>query len=192
MDPITAGLIIGAGASLWSGIAGAKAAAKEADRRREAEMDAAKMQYAATEHSVNLMKAANQEALNNYYEDVLRASAAQTREVKQEIQKAGSTLQAQSEGVTSGRSKGREMISLAVKGAEAMQESKQQGADLISQAALEKDRQQNELNNKLFSAHQEMASVLSTPGQIYRQNRAQLIGNTISAGAQGAALGARL
>jgi hypothetical protein len=189
---IIAGAGIMGGLSLLSGIGSAKAAAKEADRRRKAEMVSAQQKYAATEASVNLMKAAGREAAYNASLEVLRAEGVQSRDIEDEIQRTTSTVQAQSEGLTSGRSKGREMLEVQIKGRQALEKSEQQGADMISKITTAQDKQSNDLNNKLLSAHQELTSVLSTPGQIYQQNVAGLIGSTISSGIQGAALGASL
>ncbi len=49
-----------------------------------------------------------------------------------------------------------------------------------------KDKMTNDLNANLISAHAEMAGVLSTPGQIFEQNVAQLVSGTVTAGLQGA------
>jgi hypothetical protein len=190
------GAMMGAGVmgglSLVSGIFGAKAAAREADRRRAAEMGAAQQKYSAVESAVNLMKAAGREAAYNASLEVLRAEGVQSRDIKDEIQRTTSTVQSKSEGLTSGRSKGREMLEVQIKGRQAIEKSKQQGADMISNITKAQDKQANDLNNKLLSAHQELTSVLSTPGQIYQQNVASLVGSTISSGIQGAALGANI
>jgi hypothetical protein len=178
-----------AGSSQVSGILGGKAAAKEADRRRKAEMAAAEAQYSAVESSVNLMKAAGREAAYNASLEVLRAEGVQSREIEGDIQEATSTLQSRSEGLTSGRSKGRQMLEVKIKGRQAIERSEQQGADMISQINKAQDKQSNDLNNQLLSAHQELTSVLSTPGEIYHQNVAGLVGNTVSSAIKGGMLG---
>jgi hypothetical protein len=178
--------------SLVSGVLGSKAAAKEADRRRKAEMDAAEAKYSAIESSVNLMKAAGREAAYNASLEVLRAEGVQERELKGDIRETTSTLQSKSEGLTSGRSKGRQMLEVKIKGSQAIERSEQQGADMISQITKAQDKQSNDLNNQLLSAHQELTSVLSTPGEIYHQDVAGLVGNTINAGIKGAMIGSSL
>ena len=183
----TAGVM--ATTSLVSGIMGGKAAAKEADRRREAEMKAAKMKFAAEQSSINIMKEAGREASLNAVSEVARAGGAQKQKIKDEVQKATSTSLANSEGVTSGRSKGRDMVSLKIKGNKVVEASKQEEANMISKITEAQDKQTNDLNNKLFGAHQQLTNVLSTPGAIYQQNVAGLVGGTINAGFSGAQLG---
>jgi len=168
---------------------GGQAAAKEANRRRAAEMKAAKQQFSATQDSVNLMKLAGRESLFNASEEVLRAGAESSREVRSQIQVAVSQSLASSEGITSGRSKGRQMMVLAQKGAEAVHDSKTEASNVLGQMVDAQDKQTNDLNNRLLSAHQELTAVLSTPGQVYQQNVAALVSSGISGAAQGFSLG---
>ena len=177
-----------AGISMASAIQGQRAAAKEADRKREAEILSAQLQYSATESSVNLMKASSREQTANAIQEALRVGADNDREVNSQIQQAASTVMAQSEGLTSGRSRGRQMISLYMKGNDALQNSKSQTTSVINQMVDKQDQQTNDLNNKLLSAHQQMAAVLTTPGNIYRGSDVAIL----QAGLQGASSGASL
>ena len=177
-----------AGISMGSAIMGQRAAAKEADRKRAAEILSAQLQYSATESSVNLMKNSSREQTGNVIQEALRVGAANDRKVGQQVQQVVSKVVAQSEGLTSGRSKGRQMISLYMKGNEALQESKSKTTSMVNQLADKQDQYTNDLNNKLLSAHQQMASVLTTPGNIYQGNSMAIL----QAGVQGAATGASL
>ena len=179
-----------AGLSLASGIMGAKGAAKEADRKRKAEMQSAKLKYGMKEANTNLQKQVLNEKTLNAQKEVLRAGAEQNRDVKKEVDKATSTLQASSEGLTSGRSGGRAMMNLQMKGAQAVHDSKTQASNQISAMVDQKDKMTNDLNSKLLGAHQELSGVLSTPGQIYQQNVAALVADTAKAGMSGASMGA--
>ncbi len=192
MSGFIAGAAIVGGLSLISGIEGAKAAAKEADRKRKAEMNAAKYQYAAKEAAVNLQKAVLGEQTLNAQVEVLRAGAEQNRTVKKEVQKATSTLQASSEGLTSGKSGARQMMVLQQKGAQAVHDSKTQASNQIAQMAENKDKLNNKLNADLMSSYAQMVGVLSTPGQVYQQNVAELMSNTVGAGIKGGSMGMSL
>ena len=178
----------GAALGMASAISGQRAAAKEADRKREAEMLAAKMQYAATESSVNLMKASSREQTTNAVQEALRAGAANSSDVNKQITQVASQAMAQSEGLTSGRSKGRQMVSLYIKGNDALQKTQSQTTSVINQMVDKQDQYTNDLNNKLMSAHQQMANVLTTPGNIYQGSNAAIL----QAGIQGAQAGASL
>lgn len=177
MDPFTIAMV---GTSVVSSIFGQRSAAREADRRREAEMLGATMQYAMSEASVNLMKGANREAAGNAIGEMLRAGAAQSNQVKGQIEQATSTLQASNEGITSGRSKGRQMVALQVQGTKAVLESKSKVATSIAQITDQMDKATNELNNKLFSDYNQMAAVLTTPGAIYQGNPMEILQSGIS------------
>ncbi len=177
-----------ASVSVISSVMGQSAAAKQADRARTAEMSGARMNFASTENSVNIMKAANRESTIGALGEVARVGAEQNRRVKAEITTVTSTAVASSEGLTSGRSKGRQMVALQVKGNQAVQDSKSETSSMMNQIVEAQDKATNDLNNKLFTAHQQMATVLSTPGATYQGN----VGETISAGIGGAAAGASL
>ena len=134
------------------------------------------------------MKAVNREVAGNLIQETMRAGAGQNQDVRDEITRAASTLSAQSEGLTSGRSKGRQMVELQVKGNKALQASKSQTSSMINNITDQMDAKTNELNNKLIAAHQEMATVLSTPGAVYQQNPMEVV----QAGFQGAQAGASI
>ena len=182
----------GAAVGVASSIMGGKAAAKQADAKRAAEMAGAKLDYASTESSVNLMKAVNREASFNLAGEALRVGAANNQDVRDEIQKAESTLMAQSEGLTSGRSRGRQMISLQMKGNDALQDSKTQTGTVLNKITEEMDSKTNALNNKLLSAHQQMATILSTPSAVYKQNPMEVVQAGISGAQQGASIGSSM
>jgi uncharacterized protein YicC (UPF0701 family) len=179
-----AGAVIGAVSSIMGG----KAAAKEADRRRAAEIAGAKLNYASTESAANLMKAQNREYTANMMQEALRAGAAQNQDVREEVTRVGSTLMAQSEGLTSGRSKGRQMVELQVKGNQVLQQSKGQTVNVLNKLVEQQDKTTNDLNNKLLSSWQEMSTVLTTPGAIYQQNPLEVVQAGISGAQQGASL----
>ena len=180
---------LGAGLGLWSGISQAKAAAKEADRRRAAEILSAKYQYSATESAANLTKATTRELTNNAINEALRAGSSQQREVSKEVDKAISSQVAAGEGLTSGRSAGRDIVTTLVKGSKAIQGTKQETSNMISQLVSYQDQQANEINNQLIGAYNQMYSVLTTPGQIYKENRAAIVSGAIQGGLAGYALG---
>lgn len=183
-------LLVGglAGLSMINSFMGDRAAAKEADRMRAAEMFGAKKIYSATEDSVNIMKAANRESTQNAIQEALRVGMATNVQVKQDITKIASSQAASSEGLTSGRSKGRQMVSLYTKGNKALAESKAQTSSIINQLVDEQDRATNNLNNKLISAHQEMSTILTTPGAIHRSDPLGIINAGISGAASGFSL----
>ena len=182
----------GAAVGMASSIMGGKAAAKQADRMRAAEMVGAKLDYASTESSVNLMKAINREKTQNLVQEALRSGAAKDNNVRDEITRATSTLASQSEGLTSGRSKGRQMIEMQVKGNQALLESKSSTASMVNNITDKMDETTNQLNNKLINAHQEMATILSTPSAIYKQNPMEVVQAGISGAQQGASLGSSM
>ena len=180
---------VGAGVGILGGIMGGRAAAKAADAAREAEMKAAKFAYSSTESSVNIMKAVNMEIAYNQSAEVLRAGAAQNEDVREAVTRAGSTVSAQSEGLTSGRSKGRQMIGLYVQGGKALLESKGKTTTAINQIVDAQDKASNDLNNKLLSAHQNMATILTTPGAGYQQNPMEVVSAGLSGAQSGASIG---
>ena len=193
---IAGAIMIGAGAGAVLGIAGGimeqRAAAKAADRRRKAEIAGAKSQYAMTEASVNLMKGTNREAAANTIMEVLRAGAAQDKRVKGAVQEASSTMSASNEGLTSGRSKGRQMVALQVEGTQAVLESKSKTAGTIVQITDQMDKATNDLNNKLLSDWQKMATVLTQPGEGYRGSDMAIVSAGISGARSGASFGASM
>ena len=182
----------GAAVGMASSIMGAKAAAKEADRRRAAEIAGDKLNYNSTEAAANLMKAQNREYTANMMQEALRAGAAQNQDVREEVTRVGSTLMAQSEGLTSGRSKGRQMVELQVKGNQVLQQSKGQTVNVLNKLVEQQDKTTNDLNNKLLSSWQEMSTVLTTPSAIYQQNPLEVVQAGISGAQQGASLGSSM
>jgi len=177
-----------AAVSIISSVKGQEAEAQQADNMRVLEMAGAKVGFASTENSINIMKSANRENTQNAIGEVLRAGAEKDRRVKEELTVVTSKVQASSEGLTSGRSKGRQMVALQVKGNQAVQDSRSETSNMINQITDAQDKATNDLNNKLFSAHQQMATVLSTPGASYRGNQ----GEIVSAGISGASAGVSL
>ncbi len=165
-----------------------KAKAQAADNARVAEMAGAKLSYASSESSANIMKSANREVSGNLIGEALRAGGAQSTDVKAEVDKATSMVQAANEGLTSGRSKGRQMVSLQVKGNKALQDSRTQTASVINQITDAQDKATNDINTQLIAAHQQMATILSTPGATYTGT----VGEVVMAGVQGAAGGASM
>ncbi len=172
--------------SIGSAVYSQMEAAEEADRRRAAEMLGAKKAYSSAESSINIMKAATREATANTITDVRRAGAGQHRDVKDKATETESTLMAQSEGLTSGRSKGREMTAQIVDGNKALLSSKSEETSMINKLVDTQDKITNDLNNKLFSSWQQMATVLTTPGATYYQGN---VGDVFSAGLSGASAG---
>ena len=79
-----------------------------------------------------------------------------------------------------------------MKGSQAVHDSESMASNQIAAMVESKDKMTNSLNASLISAHQELAGVLSTPGQIYQQNVAALVAGTVTAGAQGAMMGASI
>ena len=77
-------------------------------------------------------------------------------------------------------------------GAKALHDSKSQTAGSINKMVEMQDKQTNDLNNKLLSAHQELTAVLSTPSAVYNQDLASLVGGTATAGFQGYSIGKQL
>ena len=189
---IAVGAIGGAVISLVSNISAQRAAAKAADRARLAEAKGAMMQYATAENAANIMKRANLEASYNATYEVMRAGAAQNQDVRDAVQKAESSVLASKEGLTSGRSQGRQMVSLQVKGNEALQKSKSQAATMISQITDAQDKATNDLNNKLFANYNSMVTTLLNPGAVYQGSNMAIVSAGVSGAAQGASLGKAL
>ena len=181
------GAIIGGVSSILS----ADAQAEQMRQQIEANRKGAKFKYTAVEDSVNIMKGATREASLNAVQEALRAGAAQDTKVQEAITKTASTTLAQSEGLTSGRSKGREMLTLYIKGNKALQETKSITTSMVNQITDANDAKTNELNNSLINAHQEMAAVL-TAATPYVNATGQIISGTLGGAAAGASLGASL
>ena len=177
---------------MGSSIMGAKAAAKEADRRRAAEIAGAKLNYASTEAAANLMKAQNREYTANMLQETLRAGAAQNQDVREGVTRVVSTVLSRDEGLTSGRTRGRQMVDLQIKGNRALLDSKSKTTSVMNQLIEKQDKTTNDLNNKLVSAWQEMSTVLTTPGAIYKQNPLEVVQAGVAGAQQGASLATSL
>ncbi len=175
--------------SIASNISAQRAAAKAADKRREAEARGAMMQYATAENAANIMKRANLEASYNATYEVMRAGAAQNQDVRDAVQKAESSVLASKEGLTSGRSQGRQMVSLQVKGNEALQKSKSQASTMISQITDAQDKATNDLNNKLFANYSSLVATLTNPGAVYQGSNMSIVASGVTGAAQGASMG---
>lgn len=189
MIAVGVGAAVGAVIGIAGAIEGQQMAQAAANKARAQEMQGAKGAYAMTEASVNLQKGANREAAMNAIGELLRVGAAQDNRVKKEIEAVTSTMSASNEGITSGRSKGRQMIALQVKGTQAVLESKSQTAGSISQITDQMDKASNDLNNKLLSDWQQMATVLSTPTAVYHGSNLQIIQGGMAGASQGASIG---
>jgi len=163
-----------------------------ASDQRIAEMLGAKSKYAATESSINLMKANAREVTANAIQETLRAGAAQNQKVRDEVQKVSSSVSAKSEGLTSGRSQGRQMIEVAVTGNKVLNESKSETASMINNLTDAQDSRTNELNNSLLSSWQEMATILSTPSNAYEGDKFKMGMAGLQGAAQGASFGSAI
>jgi len=172
-----------------SSIFGNRAAAKAQREQIELQRLAATYKYKATEDSVNIMKALNREATYNAVNEVARAGSEDLRRTAQQVDKAEGTLQAQSEGLASGASKGRQMASLLIQGNKAMEDTKDKSVSMINQLVDNQDRNTNQLNNQLMKAYQDMSAVLSYEGI---DNSGARMNNFISGVAGGALSGLRL
>lgn len=180
-----------AAVSVISTVAGNK---ENADAQKEAiglNRLAATLTYSATEDSINIMKAVSNEQTKNSIAETARAGAAISSDVKQAVTKAASTSISQSEGLTSGNSKGREMIALQIQGQKALSKSKSNTASSINQIVDQKDKITNDLNNKLLAAHQDMAAVLSNTGPAITGNTQRVISSAASGASTGLSLGAK-
>lgn len=193
MIGMAAGFGIGmAGLNVVSSIFGNKAAVAQADRARAAEISGALIGYKSKESAINIMKDVNREATTNLIGETLRVGASNSREMKQKVQEVSSTLQAKSEGLTSGRSQGRQMLSLYVKGTKELQSIDNKTTSVINSLVDNQDKKTNELNNKLFSAYNEMATILTTPGSGVRTSDLGVLNSGLQGAAAGASLGKAL
>ena len=132
----------------------------------KAQRKAARLKFSAIEDSTNLMKSANMEASYNAVGEVLRVGSAKSRDTKEAIDTAASTTLAQSEGLTSGRSKGRQMSALYRKGNKELAKVDAKTSSIINQVIDTQDKMTNDLNNRLIGAHQELTAVLANEGTV--------------------------
>ena len=180
------------GVSTAMGIGGAvlgNLEAAEAQRKAiKMQRLAAKAGYSSTEDSVNIMKAVAREQTTNAVAETLREGAAQFTDVKQEVQSVTSKAVARGEGLTSGASRGRALITLQIKGQEALSKSKSQTSSQVNQLVDQQDKITNDLNNQLLTAYQDMASVLSNEGAAITGNTSRALSGAMSGAASGASL----
>ena len=130
----------------------------------KAQRKAATLKFSSIESSTNLMKAANLENSLNMTGEALRAGAAKKGETKEAIVEATSTVSAASEGLTSGRSQGRQMVDVHVKGNKLLQKVDTQTRSMVNQITEAQDKMTNDLNNRLIGAHQDLTAVLANEG----------------------------
>jgi len=166
------GWVVGIGSaalSVGGAISGhnkAKSAAKDAKRRALAEkllnMTAANRDFALKRSMASMQRLANDESTTNAIQEVSRAGGAQERDIEDQISKATSSYAATSEGLTSGRTQGKNMASLLVKGTKALLRSDRQEASAIIQIADMKNKKLNEINMGMIAAGEELSSAIST------------------------------
>lgn len=164
--------LLGVGGSIVGGLLGQSQAEKEAEERRareeaaiRAERKSARYSYSATEDSVNLMKAIDRENAINAVAEVDRSYASDQRGIKEQTKKAaGSVANSGSDGLASGNSRGRQMVSMYSKANKAMNKSKSEQKSMVSKISDDYDKRQNDLNNKLISSYQNMSAVLADEG----------------------------
>lgn len=157
-----AGLIIGTGLSMYE----TNEANKAAEAAIKAQRKAAKLKFGATQDSINVMKAQNMENTITMAGEVMRVGAETSRETADAVEEAASKSIAQSEGLTSGRSKGRQLASLYSKGNKALQKASSETQSMFNKVVDNQDKNTNMLNNKLIGAHQEMAAILANEGTV--------------------------
>jgi len=169
-----------------------KRAAEQADQARLLEIAGAQAAYASQEAATTLMKSVNREQTDNAINEALRVGAAKEREVGAEIEKATSTSLASSEGLTSGRSKGREMAALQIEGNKALARTESETTSTINSLVDAKDKSENDLNVQLWNAWEDMATVLTTPSNVYEGNSMDILSAGLSGASTGLSLGSAL
>jgi len=182
------GMLVGAAVGGAASIFGARDAAKRQREQIKANRLAAKYKYSSTLDSVNLMKAATREQTANAIAEQVRAGGAAGRDVQDKVQAAAGTVIASSEGLTSGRSKGREMVGLYMKGNKVLQEVKNQTTSAVNQLVDIQDKRTNDLNNALLQSYQEMSAVLSNTGPDLGNNAAGFLSGAMGGASAGLSL----
>jgi len=182
------GMLVGAAVGGAASIFGARDAAKRQREQIKANRLAAKYKYSSTLDSVNLMKAATREQTANAIAEQVRAGGAAGRDVQDKVQAAAGTVIASSEGLTSGRSKGREMVGLYMKGNKVLQEVKNQTTSAVNQLVDIQDKRTNDLNNALLQSYQEMSAVLSNTGPDLGNNVAGFLSGAMGGASAGLSL----
>ncbi len=148
---------------------------------------AARADFYTTQSSVSLMKERNKVVTEEAIAEKLRAGGANAREIESQVEKAASSQVASNEGLTSGRSQGRALIETMIKGNELLLASNSETSTGIMKLMDQKDKVSNDLNLKIFEAHNNLTTILSQEG-------AEIDGtnDAISAGLSGASAGASI
>lgn len=182
------GALIGAGVGAVTSIWGAKEQAAQQRAQIRANRLAAKYKYSAVLDSTNIMKAAIRESSQNAIYETARAGAATGREIDREVGNAIGKVQAQSEGLASGRSKGRVMIDTIVQGNRVRQQAQSQTVSMVNKIIEAQDTKTNELNNRLLQSYQEMSAILANEGPSLGNNVGGFLSSSISGAQSGIAL----
>ena len=177
----------GAAINVLSGISKANSQARQQEAAIRARREAAKLQYNTTQDTVNIMKGVTREQTYNAILETQRAGAENLREVDQKVKETGSKLSAKSEGVTSGRTAGRQMTSLYIQGNKALQQTQDASVSQINKLVEAQDAKTNQLNNTLFKAYQDLTATLLDEGPSINKTNDIIMG-----GLQGAISGSYL
>ena len=169
-----------------------KKAAEQADQARLLEIAGAQSAYKSQEVATNLMKAVNREQTDNAINEALRAGASKEREVEAEIEKVTSKSLAASEGLTSGRSQGRAMAALQIEGNKALAKTESETTSMINSLVDAKDKAENDMNVQLWNAWEDMATVLTTPSNVYEGNSMDILSAGLGGASTGLSLGSAL
>ena len=167
------------GTTIFGGVMGAKGERdkQRAQQKQQAEAlrlerIAARHTYSAKENSVNIMKAVGRENSYNATVEILRTGAEDHRETELAIDVAASKVAADNEGLVSGRSKGRQMMNVYVKGNKILRDTDAKSISIINQITSAQDEQTNQLNNELINAHEQLAATLANRGTNFKNNTA--------------------
>lgn len=169
--------LLAMGASIAGDLYSKQSARKAEEKKIKALKTTALRQYASTEDAANIMKGAARSSAIDSVGEILRVGGAETRDTLIEIQKARSTSMAQTEGLTSGISKGRSARAFEIKANKILSQVKSKETSEISKILDAKDKVQNDLNNKLISAHNELQTTLAQ-----KLPKADLVSDLLSVG----------
>jgi len=148
--------------SVGSGINNARKAETAARDEANTNRYAAMVEYARQVNTASLQRRANEETATNAVQEVHRAGGAQQRELEGQIDSVVSTTHAQSEGLTSGNTKGREMISIYRKSNKVLQKSNNQKSTSIIAIMDQKNQNLNKINmGQLQAGEDAMAAMLT-------------------------------
>jgi hypothetical protein len=172
-----------------SAIFGNRAAAEAQRQQIQLQREAALLQYRAVEDSVNIMKSVNRDATTNAINEALRAGQEDVRQIDTAIKKAAGTSQASQEGLASGKTKGREMATLYLKGNKVLDQTKDQTQSVVGQLITQQDKLTNDLNNQLLKSYQDMSAVLANEGPIIPGNANRVLSGMFGGAMAGASLG---